>query len=284
MTRITSRDTVDKLNRIFTRLGYPRTITLDNAKQFIGRDFEEYCKVHGICLNHSAPYWPQENGLVERQNRSLLKRLQISHALGRNWKKDLEDYLIMYYTTPHTSTGKTPTELCYGRTIRSKLPCIEDIETAVPASDYRDRDFEQKQKGKVHEDTRRHAQPSSIQEGDTVLMQHLIPSNKLQTTFDRNRYTVLRRAGPKATIEDPGTGKQFERNVAHLKKVTIAEREASPTVPEPEAGPSSRNETSLVSEEDFVGFDNEGSENAIEEIQPVPRIREPPRRYKDYIM
>lgn len=191
MTRITSRDTVDRLNRIFTRLGYPRTITLDNAKQFIGKDFEEYCKIHGICLNHSAPYWPQENGLVERQNRSLLKRLQISHALERNWKKDLEDYLIMYYTTPHSCTGKTPTELCYGRTIRSKLPCIEDIETAVSSSDYRDRDFLQKNKGKEYEDARRHAKQSDIEGGDTVLMQNLTPSNKLQTTFDRNRYCIM---------------------------------------------------------------------------------------------
>lgn len=271
MMRITSRDTVERLNRIFTRLGYPRTITLDNAKQFIGKDFEEYCKIHGICFNHSAPYWPQENGLVERQNRSLLKRLQISHTLGRTWKKDLEDYLIMYYTTPHSSTGKTPTELCYGRTIQSKLPGIEDIETAVATLDYRDRDAIQKQKGKTHEDARRHAKPSNIQEGDTVLMQHLKPSNKLQTTFDRNRYTVLRRAGPKATVEDPETGKQFERNVAHLKKVAVPEPEPSSAIPEPEAGPSLRRETSLVSEEDFAGFDEDESEDVIEAIEIEPR-------------
>ena len=105
--------------------------------------------------------------------------------------QDLEDYLIMYYTTPHSCTGKTPTELCYGRTIRSKLPCIEDIETAVSSSDYRDRDFLQKNKGKEYEDARRHAKQSDIEGGDTVLMQNLTPSNKLQTTFDRNRYCIM---------------------------------------------------------------------------------------------
>lgn len=109
MSRITAKDTVCRLDKIFTRLGYPRTITLDNAKQFVGIEFEEYSKKHGIHLNHSTPYWPQENGLVERQNRSLLKRLQISNALGRDWQQDLQDYLVMYYTTPHSITGRTPT-------------------------------------------------------------------------------------------------------------------------------------------------------------------------------
>ncbi|XP_055543017.1 uncharacterized protein K02A2.6-like [Wyeomyia smithii] len=129
MSKITAKDTVSRLDRIFTRLGYPRAITLDNAKQFIGTDLDAYSKAKGILLNHSTSYWPQENGLIERQNRSLMKRLQISHALGRDWRQDLHDYLIMYYTTPHSVTGKTPTELMYGHTIRSKLPAVDDVET-----------------------------------------------------------------------------------------------------------------------------------------------------------
>ncbi|XP_038106540.1 uncharacterized protein K02A2.6-like [Culex quinquefasciatus] len=128
MTRITAKETVQRLDKIFTRLGYPQTITLDNAKQFVGIEIQEYCKTHGIYLNHSAPYWPQENGLVEKQNRSFLKRLKISHALNRDWKQDLREYLVMYYTTPHSTTGKTPTEMLYGRTIRSKIPALSDIE------------------------------------------------------------------------------------------------------------------------------------------------------------
>lgn len=174
MFKITARDTISRLDRIFTRLGYPRTITLDNAKQFVSTDLDSYSKLHGITLNHSTPYWPQENGLVERQNRSLVKRLQISAALGRDWKKDLHDYLIMYYTTPHSITGKTPTELMYGHTIRSKLPAIEDIETTPPNADFRDRDKLLKEKGKEVEDTRRRATRSSIDSGDTVLMQNLL--------------------------------------------------------------------------------------------------------------
>ncbi|XP_055524178.1 uncharacterized protein K02A2.6-like [Wyeomyia smithii] len=148
MHKITAKETVSRLDRIFTRLGFQRTITLNNAKQFVGVELDSYCRTHGIHLNHSTPYWPQENCLVERQNRSLLKRLQISNSLGRDWQQDLRDYLIMYYTTPHSTTGKTPTELLYGRTIRSKIPALEDIETIPTSTDFRDKDQIAKENGK----------------------------------------------------------------------------------------------------------------------------------------
>lgn len=43
MRRITSVETVERLERIFVRLGYPTTITLDNGRQFVSREFEDYC-------------------------------------------------------------------------------------------------------------------------------------------------------------------------------------------------------------------------------------------------
>ncbi|XP_058456391.1 uncharacterized protein K02A2.6-like [Malaya genurostris] len=254
MSKITARDTICKLDRIFTRLGYPRTITLDNAKQFVSTELDLYSKLHGITLNHSTPYWPQENGLVERQNRSLVKRLQISAALGRDWKKDLHDYLIMYYTTPHSTTGKTPTELMYGYTIRSKLPAIGDIETAPQNTDFRDRDQSLKEKGKEIEDTRRRATRYSIDLGDTVLMLNLVPSSKLSTTFNPRRYTVVSRSGPRVTIEDPQTGKSYDRNVAHLKKIIELEQLSTKVTDD-----SSEDQElpRASSDEDFHGFELE---------------------------
>lgn len=56
MKRITAEETTCRLHTIFTRLGYPVTITLDNARQFISTHFDEYCKLHGIQLNYSTPY------------------------------------------------------------------------------------------------------------------------------------------------------------------------------------------------------------------------------------
>ncbi|XP_055633366.1 uncharacterized protein K02A2.6-like [Toxorhynchites rutilus septentrionalis] len=274
MAKITAKETVERLDRIFSRLGYPQTITLDNAK-------------------HSTPYWPQENGLVERQNRSLLKRLQISHALSRDWRRDLREYLLMYYTTPHSITGKTPTELLYGRTIRSKIPTLDDIETMPISSEARDRDLVLKDIGKQSEDMRRHARKYSLATGDTVLMQNLLPGNKLPTTFNPKEYVVMHRSGPRVTIEDPATGKSYDRNIAHLKKVSENAEgltETNPTSEEvnenhndplPEFLPESSN-----SDGEFNGF-NIGL-NQYDESNSLPKKRQrratkKPSRFADYV-
>lgn len=219
MTRITAKDTAGRLDRIFTRLGYPVTITLDNGRQFASDEFDRYCRDKGITLNFTTPYWPQENGLVEKQNRSLLKRLQISHSLKRDWKADLQDYLMMYYTTPHTTTGKTPTELAFGRTIRSKIPSIRDLPSRPPITDTIDRDLIRKTRGKEMEDAQRRARPSEIIAGDTVLMKNLLPGNKLTPNFGTKEYTVVDKQGSRVTIADEETSKTYIRNSSHLKKV-----------------------------------------------------------------
>lgn len=144
LRKITAQETAERLERIFVRLGYPRTITLDNGRQFVSREFEEFFNRRGIILNRTTPYWPQENGLVERQNRSSMKRLKISQALNRDWKKDLNDYLTMYYSTPHCTTSKTPSELMSGRNIRTKLPSLRDLSSSVPSTEYRDKDQQAK--------------------------------------------------------------------------------------------------------------------------------------------
>lgn len=215
MKRITSEATINVLEPIFVNQGYPVTITLDNAKQFLSTEFENYCNERKITLNHTAPYWPQANGEVERQNRSLLKRLKISYALDRDWKKDLLTYLMSYNTTRHATTGKTPTEILRGKTIRSKIPSLGDIEHRLPPNtEENDRDAMAKYKGKEKEDAARRATKSGIDVGDKVLMKNLLPSNKLAPTFDNTEYSVV-----SVKVRDAATGKTYDRNPSHLKKL-----------------------------------------------------------------
>ncbi|XP_058840196.1 uncharacterized protein K02A2.6-like [Topomyia yanbarensis] len=289
MTKITARETVERLDKIFSRLGYPQTITLDNARQFVRTVLEEYSKTKGIILRHSTPYWPQENGLVERQNRSLLKRLQISHALGRNWRRELREYLQMYYTTPHSITGKTPTELLYGRTIRSKIPALDDIET-IPLGDVRDRDRVLKEKGKQAEDLRRRARKSSLSTGDTVLMQNLLPGNKLLTTFNPKEYVVTHRAGPRVTVEDPATGKSYDRNVVHLKRLPESTTEPTESVAAAAMdNVEDQHPEFSSSEDDLYGFDdNLETDHRVEpemvSITRQRRVVKKPSKFADYVL
>ena len=68
MAPITTSATIKRPSKIFTRFGYPRTITLDNAKQFASEELSDWCRDRGIELVHSISYWPQSNGECERQS------------------------------------------------------------------------------------------------------------------------------------------------------------------------------------------------------------------------
>lgn len=92
---------------IFARFGLPISITADNGPQFASEEFHTYCESNNIELISTTPYWPQWNGEVERQNRSILKRLKISQCTGKNWMEDLNEFLLMYRSTPHSTTQKT---------------------------------------------------------------------------------------------------------------------------------------------------------------------------------
>lgn len=227
MKKITSEATIERLDRIFTRLGYPRTITLDDAKQFISATFPEYCVNKGIHLNNVSPYWPQANGQVERQNRTLLKRLQIGHQKTGNWKSELNDFLMMYYTTPHTITGKTPTEMLMNRTIRSKVPSIKDLESPLNREEVYERDKMLKGKGKEAMDEKRKAGIKDIQTGDKVLAKNLNKGNKLVPEFNAKTFVVVGREGPNIQIQDQETGVQYSRNVGHVKRAPEQNEEES---------------------------------------------------------
>ena len=49
------------------------TFRTDNGGEFTSREFNQYCDKAGIIRHFSAPYSPQQNGVVERRNRTLIE-------------------------------------------------------------------------------------------------------------------------------------------------------------------------------------------------------------------
>ena len=45
---------------------------------------------NGIEHRRTTPLWPQANAEIERQNRTILKR--ISQAEGRDWRSQMDDF------------------------------------------------------------------------------------------------------------------------------------------------------------------------------------------------
>lgn len=220
---ITSADIIKMLKEIFSRLGFPRSITADNGKQFSSDEFRAYLHDCGITLYNTIPYWPQQNGEVERQNRSILKRIKISQLERKNWKEELFHYLMMYNSTPNATTGKTPSELFYRRQFRDKIPCVADIanKQSIDDSEVRDKDKTQKDIGKNYSDRKRKATEHTLQEGDKVYTKNLVKENELTSNFSPASHTITKTNANTGDVEirNDETGQQYRRNIIHLKKV-----------------------------------------------------------------
>lgn len=51
----------------------PKRIRTDNGGEYVNRAFDEYLKQQGIEHQRTAPYGPQQNGVAERKNRTLVE-------------------------------------------------------------------------------------------------------------------------------------------------------------------------------------------------------------------
>ena len=135
------------MSKMFVTHGLPCSLKTDSGPQFISDHFKGYLKKNGIEHKQTTPLWPQANGEIEKQNRTVLKRLRIDQAEGRDWRSQMDDFLIIYRSTPHLTTGVGSAELLFGRKIRTKLPQLQEF---TRQDEVRDRDNERKQKGKMH--------------------------------------------------------------------------------------------------------------------------------------
>ncbi|VDH96399.1 Hypothetical predicted protein, partial [Mytilus galloprovincialis] len=151
---VTTDKIIRSLDMMFSHHGIPISLKTDNGPQFTSKEFYNYLSENGVKHNRSTPYWPQANGEVERQNRTLLKAFRTANAENRDWRKEIPKFLLAYRSTPHSTTGKSPAELLFNRKIRTKLPEI-NAENEKDDADTRRKDFEMKEKGKIYADQKK---------------------------------------------------------------------------------------------------------------------------------
>ena len=95
----------DHLSNVWiARHGCPITFQSDSGKAFVGDLTKELMK-----WSHSTPYHPQTNGLVERQNCTLLSMLRVyCSRYMDDWDSHLPQVMGAYNSTEHSTTGISP--------------------------------------------------------------------------------------------------------------------------------------------------------------------------------
>jgi FtsZ-interacting cell division protein YlmF len=97
-----------------------KEVRSDRGGEFMSSDFKEFCDKHGIKREYTIPGTPQQNGVVERQNRivqQMARSMMNEKNIGQTyWVEEIHTtvhVLNKAHLRPHSD--KTPYELWYGR-------------------------------------------------------------------------------------------------------------------------------------------------------------------------
>ena len=205
------------MNSTFSLFGYPKVLLSDNGPQFKSVEFRNYCEQHGIKQQLISPYYPAANGEVENMNRTLKKAIQRAHIEGKDWKKEIEKFLLAYRSTPHSSTGIAPADLLLKHHIRTDIPQILPSSKSLLDSKAEQKDASSKRKAKEYTDKKRHAKYTDFQIGDLVLLKNVMKQNKLSPEYENEIYTITKVHERSVQVQDT-KGKYRVRNKAHVKK------------------------------------------------------------------
>jgi hypothetical protein len=108
----TSSCVIDVLSSVFAALGVPEVVRSDNGPCYSSRAFKQFADEWGFEHRTSSPRYPESNGLAERSVRTVKSM----------WRKsDSKERALLAYRSTPLSSGFSPGELMYGRSMRSIL-------------------------------------------------------------------------------------------------------------------------------------------------------------------
>ncbi|XP_033095865.1 uncharacterized protein LOC117100326 [Anneissia japonica] len=130
MTTIGAEAVAEELLSMYSRLGFPKEVLTDQGSQFISGIMKEVNRLLSIHSMTTTPYHAMCNGLCEKFNgilKAMLKKM--CEEKPRDWDRYIDPLLFAYRETPQASTGFSPFELLYGRTVRGPMKILKELWT-----------------------------------------------------------------------------------------------------------------------------------------------------------
>ncbi|GKT33306.1 DDE-type integrase/transposase/recombinase, partial [Aduncisulcus paluster] len=205
------------IGRIIARYGTPRVTMTDGGPQYSNYLADHLYDTLSIKHHITTKHHHQSNGVVERVNREVEKHLQallIEIGTMDNWGVYIPMVQSVINSTVHSSTGVTPNELVYGKTLpksvirdwttelresESELPerRVEEMEYVSTLTDNirkLQRRSEIHQRQKLEKDTE--GKIRTLETDDYVLLKRDIGVSKLYPAFT-GPYKVILKLGDK---------------------------------------------------------------------------------------
>jgi len=104
-------DVVTTLERVCSRVGYPKTIRVDQGSEFISRDPDLWAYANDVILDFSRPGMPTDNAFIESFNGKFRTECLNAHwflmlddarSKMEEWRKDYNN------VRPHSAIGNKP--------------------------------------------------------------------------------------------------------------------------------------------------------------------------------
>ena len=130
LPKIETERFAEALLEVFSRVGFPKEMLSDRGTQFTSDMMKEVSRLVSTKQLFTTPYNPRCNGLCERINgvlKSMLKKM--CQERPKDWDRYLPAILFAYREVPHSSTGFSPFELLYGRTVRGPMQILKELWT-----------------------------------------------------------------------------------------------------------------------------------------------------------
>ena len=122
MTSTTSTKTTECLRLCFSSYGIPDQLVSDNGPQFTSDEFKRFMTTNGI--KHIANLLTAKLNDVQILKRHLEK---VCDAVHGSLNQRLANFLLLYHSTPHTTTGRSPADLFIKRQSRTRFSFLKPL-------------------------------------------------------------------------------------------------------------------------------------------------------------
>lgn len=175
------------LEDIYTDLGTPERHRTDNGPPFNSAEFAKFSSKNDITHVLTYPYHPQGNP-AETFMKPLGKAMKSAFHEHKSRDTALNQLLASYRATPHPATNLSPGGTMFHNGYRKDFQrtryTTEERQTA------QDRDLQQRKQRKELTNISPRRQPSTVQQGDLVLVINSTRSTKFEPVYHRTPYWI----------------------------------------------------------------------------------------------
>lgn len=261
------------LKEYFSRLGVPRRVICDNAKQFLSKMLQEFSIKWSFKICNSDPYHSQGNGKAEssvKSEKQLLKKAE-------DCDEDYQLLLLQHRNTPN-NTGFSPNERLFGRA--TNIPNIPQLKSSfIPnnSSTVKKKLIENRQRAKAWYDKKTRTLPN-LSIGQPVFVRvkpehERVPGTILKQVKDRS-YIIQTRSGNYRRNRTDIINRSSPPDVSNSSVDSSPLEYFSPPIIPTQSSPYNS---------DQINTTNSFADNSTPRISRYGRILRKPLRLRDYL-